>query len=72
MCLKLGIVTASQVTDHITPHKGDKQLMWDESNWQALCKHCHDSYKQILEKSGYLKGNDVSGMPLDPNHSWNR
>ena len=30
------------VVDHIRPHRGDPVLFWDESNWQALCKECHD------------------------------
>ncbi|WP_295219971.1 HNH endonuclease signature motif containing protein, partial [Ruminococcus sp.] len=34
--------TAATVVDHIIPHRGDPHLMWDESNWQALCKSCHD------------------------------
>ena len=25
------------------PHRGDGRLFWDEGNWQALCKSCHDS-----------------------------
>ncbi|MGN0150610.1 MAG: HNH endonuclease, partial [Clostridia bacterium] len=31
------------VVDHIVPHRGDERLMWDENNWQALCKPCHDN-----------------------------
>ena len=27
--------------DHVTPHRGDRDLFWDESNWQALCRRCH-------------------------------
>lgn len=30
------------VVDHITPHRGDMVLFWDVSNWQPLCKPCHD------------------------------
>lgn len=30
------------VVDHITPHRGDQELFWDENNWQPLCKGCHD------------------------------
>jgi 5-methylcytosine-specific restriction protein A len=30
------------VVDHIIPHRGDPTLFWDESNWQPLCKKCHD------------------------------
>ena len=41
-CLKNGVLTPATVVDHIIPHRGDPHLMWDESNWQALCKSCHD------------------------------
>ena len=34
--------TPATVVDHIVPHRGDPQLFWDESNWQPLCKACHD------------------------------
>ena len=34
-------VTAT-VVDHIVPHRGDHYLMWSDTNWQALCKPCHD------------------------------
>ena len=30
------------VVDHIIPHRGDQKLFWDQNNWQALCKSCHD------------------------------
>jgi 5-methylcytosine-specific restriction protein A len=30
------------VVDHIIPHRGDQYLFWDQENWQALCKDCHD------------------------------
>lgn len=36
------VYTKATVTDHIIPHRGDRKLFWDESNWQALCKPCHD------------------------------
>ena len=42
-CQDAGKVTAASVVDHIIPHKGDKQLFWDISNWQSLCKQCHDT-----------------------------
>ena len=41
-CLKEGRYTKATVVDHIVPHRGDKKLFWDEDNWQALCKSCHD------------------------------
>ena len=59
------------IVDHIVPHKGNWDLFWDVSNWQALCKKCHDSHKQRQEHGGYIGGCDVSGMPTDPCHPWN-
>lgn len=41
-CEREGKTTASQVVDHIKPHKGDVELFWSVDNWQALCKRCHD------------------------------
>lgn len=41
-CLKDGQLTPATVVDHIIPHRGDQGLFWDENNWQALCKPCHD------------------------------
>lgn len=37
------------VVDHKTPHRGDKRLFWDRTNWQPLCTHCHSSAKQAHE-----------------------
>ena len=33
---------AATVVDHIKDHKGNAELFWDTSNWQPLCKSCHD------------------------------
>lgn len=41
-CMKVGRYTKATVVDHITPHRGDQKLFWDEGNWQPLCKACHD------------------------------
>jgi len=43
------MTTAASVVDHIVAHRGDQELFWDQSNWQSLCKPCHDSEKQKLE-----------------------
>jgi len=78
-CQRVGRVTAATVVDHIQPHKlgkalasGNQQsiqqaqrLFWDSSNWQPLCKHCHDAHKARLERSGQLRGCDADGMPLN-------
>ncbi|MFS0827608.1 HNH endonuclease [Pseudomonas phoenicis] len=50
-CAKIGRTTAASVVDHVTPHRGDKDLFWSQANWQPLCKHCHDSIKQAEERA---------------------
>jgi 5-methylcytosine-specific restriction protein A len=41
-CLKGGTTKAANVVDHIIPHKGNINIFWNVSNWQSLCKRCHD------------------------------
>lgn len=41
-CAKQGKYVRATVVDHIIPHRGDQKLFWDQNNWQALCKNCHD------------------------------
>jgi len=53
-CEREGHIEAATVVDHITPHRGDYDRFWDESNWQSLCKHHHD-IKTAREISGYAR-----------------
>ena len=41
-CQKEGRFVKATVVDHVMPHRGDQKLFWDQSNWQPLCKQCHD------------------------------
>ena len=41
-CMAEGRYERATVVDHITPHRGDARLFWDEANWQPLCKRHHD------------------------------
>jgi 5-methylcytosine-specific restriction protein A len=54
---KQGQLVKATVVDHITPHKGDKDLFWDSNNWQPLCKPCHDE-KTAREDGAF--GNPVA------------
>jgi 5-methylcytosine-specific restriction endonuclease McrA len=72
MHLSFGKTVASEVVDHIEPHKGSHRLFWNPKNHQALCKQCHDTHKQRLEKSGVVLGCDERGIPIDPNHHWSK
>jgi 5-methylcytosine-specific restriction protein A len=42
-CRAAGCIEPSTTVDHIVPHRGDQKLFWDEANWAALCKPCHDA-----------------------------
>jgi 5-methylcytosine-specific restriction endonuclease McrA len=70
LCVRCG--KPGYILDHVTPHRGDLVLFWNQGNWQTLCKLCHDSYKQRLEKSGRVAGCDKNGIPNDINHWWCR
>ena len=48
-CAKNGELTRAAIVDHIIPHRGDKSLFWDSSNWQPLCAKCHDTVKKREE-----------------------
>ncbi len=72
MCRAIGNQTKATHVDHIEPHKGDQRLMWNKLNWQPLCAHCHNSHKQSQDRTGVLRGVDTAGIPLDPNHEWNK
>jgi len=52
LCEEEGKATAANVVDHIKPHKGNTSLMWDEGNFQPLCKHHHD-VKTATEDGGF-------------------
>ena len=66
-CLERGIVTAANVVDHVTPHRGD----WTKfvtGELQSLCEPCHKSAKLY----GYRTDIGFDGLPTDPNHPFNR
>ncbi|MCY9266435.1 HNH endonuclease signature motif containing protein [Bacillus licheniformis] len=60
-CMKEGRRGPATVVDHIVPHKGDKKLFWDSSNWQPLCAPCH-SRKTAKEDGGF--GNRTSNLRM--------
>ena len=48
-CERAGRLRPATVVDHVRPHQGDRTLFWDATNWQPLCRWCHDSVKQRME-----------------------
>jgi 5-methylcytosine-specific restriction endonuclease McrA len=70
-CLERGIVTAANVVDHVTPHRGD----WNKfvtGELQSLCEPCHNATKRQIELWGYRNDVGIDGYPTDPNHPFNR
>jgi 5-methylcytosine-specific restriction endonuclease McrA len=49
MCAEAEYVVLATIVDHVKPHRGDRVLFWDSSNWQPLCKPCHDGRKRREE-----------------------
>ncbi len=45
-------ITPASLVDHFWPHKGDRELFWDQRFWVSSCKPCHDGPKQRLERAG--------------------
>lgn len=41
-CMAEGRYVEATVVDHIKAHRNNPVLMWDENNFQSLCKSCHD------------------------------
>ncbi|HGY4466279.1 MULTISPECIES: HNH endonuclease [Klebsiella pneumoniae complex] len=62
--LRRNQVISATVVDHIKPHKGDETLFHDPDNLQSLCKRCHDSVKQRIEKGGTVTEFDNEGRVI--------
>lgn len=48
-----GQSVVATVVDHIKAHRGDQELFWDKSNWQSLCKECHDNHAQRRDQKDF-------------------
>ncbi len=70
LCAEIGLSSAATIVDHIKPHKGDLKLFWRKTNWQPLCKRCHDAIKQRQEITGIIVGSTIDGEPTDKQHHW--
>ncbi|MBB3523095.1 HNH endonuclease [Rhizobium sp. BK456] len=64
-CLITEDITAAEVVDHIKSHKGDLELFYDSLNLQSLCKHCHDSAKQMIDRGKKVVTYGVDGYPIE-------
>lgn len=68
-CITQGRVEAATDVDHRRPisQGGDPFPPLDQLN--SFCHSCH-STKTNEDMTGKVKGCDVDGWPLDPDHAW--
>ena len=72
-CGRRSLVVGATVVDHRRAHKGDLALFWDQSNWAASCKPCHDrktasmdgGFGNPIKTKQRIKGCDENGHPFD-------
>lgn len=72
-CKRTGKLEPATDVDHIVPvSKGGAPL--DLDALQSLCHACHSrkTQRDMGNTDKPMKGCDVRGVPLDPNHPWNR
>ncbi|WP_376742195.1 HNH endonuclease [Ensifer canadensis] len=64
-CLLVEDVTEATVVDHVRAHKGSVELFGDPANLQSLCKPCHDSLKQRIDRGAKVAITGVDGYPIE-------
>lgn len=62
-CATQGLTVEATEVDHVTPHCGDRHLLYDPKNLQSLCKPCH-SAKTVREDGGF--GRERTASPPKP------
>ncbi|MFV1944196.1 HNH endonuclease signature motif containing protein [Pseudomonas luteola] len=71
-CLALGKYVASTDVDHIRDSREDYSDDNSRENLTALCHECHSLKTARSMGKRVTLGCDVNGLPLDPDHPWNR
>lgn len=69
-CKRKGLASETKEVDHIIPLSlgGSNK----DDNLQGLCIPCHEEKTNQDFGKRNQAGSDVNGMPLDPDHPWNR
>lgn len=69
-CAAEGRTVAATEVHHATPHRGD-MVAFLQGELVSLCKRCHDSRAQSIERRGYDTSVGLDGWPVDPRHPAN-
>src|SRR5262245_24246848 len=43
-CQAKGLAVAAREVHHAIPHRGDREIFWQQEHWVALCKPCHSAH----------------------------
>jgi 5-methylcytosine-specific restriction protein A len=70
LCETQGRVVPAEVADHFPAHGGDWNAFL-RGPLRSLCKACHDGLSGFAHKP-YSSAIGDDGLPLDPNHPFNR
>ena len=58
-CYDAGFVTQADEVDHIIPIDWDPDLAWERSNFQAICRECHE--KKTAKENRKIRGANLAG-----------
>jgi 5-methylcytosine-specific restriction endonuclease McrA len=75
LCLKVNQIEPATVVDHLVALSAGGDPYPPLYALLSLCDRCHNTKTRVVEQLGrdfMVRGCDVNGMPLDPNHPWNR
>jgi 5-methylcytosine-specific restriction protein A len=74
-CLKQQRIVPATAVDHIIAVKAPGGMPYPPlDGLRSQCASCHNRKTRIVEQLGAeltVKGWDIHGYPLDPNHPWN-
>jgi 5-methylcytosine-specific restriction enzyme A len=65
-CLREGHVVVANEVDHIVPHRGNRALFWDTTNWQSLCHTCHSAKTLAEQQAGRGRSKSWRSPSVDP------
>lgn len=67
-CERRGLIVQASDVDHIDEDPSNN----DRRNLASLCHSCHSHKTMASMGHNVYMGCDLNGMPLDPDHPWNR